>query len=411
MPKRENRISWYRSVIVALVVVAWFTSIIAFGLLAGVVQRGNRFSIVHWEVTQLTGFALNRSAGLVSNRIATDAQIYQYFDRLRQTRSIHQSLSRQDAGVDQAQRQRQYDALLHQAQALRLPVEGRYEMALEAAVRRIGLVEGVPLFTDITLVWPPVATGFSVPPHILIVSPRDRIEIRDTQLLRTDLSDAEASRVETQTESKGVSALVDQIGGLGAYPSIADQDDSPLGLMQTVAHEWMHEYLVFHPLGARYAASNDMTFINETVAQLAGRELGSLASDLLGLSLPAPAAPANVQPPQTPAPLRIDFNRTMHDLRLEVDQLLKEGQIDEAERRMNATQRLLSANGYNIRRINQAYFAFYGSYGDNAAASNPLAAKIDALRRENPSLRSFIHKLQDVSQPSDIDGILQRSSR
>jgi hypothetical protein len=406
--KRSTGIRQRRAVAVAVVITVWLASMIGLGQAAGVTQRGDGFSIVHWEVTRLTGFALNRSAGLIVRRTATDDQITGYFDLLGQARAAHQGLLQQPAGQDLQMKQRAYDALLAQAEVLRVPVQSRYEQALEATVRRTGLVEQLPLYSATTLVWPPVATGFSVPPHILITSPRSRIELLDTRLLRTDLSDADAARIEHDAENRNVSTLVEQIGGLGAFPSIADRDDSPLGLMQTVAHEWMHEYLVFRPLGARYAASNDMTFINETVAELVGRELGSLAFDSLGLPRSAPARPA---PPEPATTRRVDFNRTMHDLRLQVDQLLKDGRIDEAEQRMNVTQRLLADNGYNIRKINQAYLAFYGSYGTNAAASNPLAVKIDAVRRESPSLESFVRTVEEVSKPSDLDRILQRSSR
>jgi hypothetical protein len=257
------------------------------------------------------------------------------------------------------------------------------------------------VFSGVRLVWPPVAASFSVPPHILIESPRDHIRLQSATLLRTDLSDARAAQIEQNAERSNVSALVDQIGGLGAYPSIVDQDDSPLGLMQTVAHEWMHEYLVFHPLGARYGVSDDMTLINETVASMAGRELGSAAFARLGLPSSPPASATS-----RPA---IDFNQTMHNLRLEVDALLAQGRVQDAEDRMNATQRLLAANGYGIRRINQAYFAFYGSYGDNPASSNPLATEVDSLRKFSPTFANFIHRVQNVSTPADLQRLLAAS--
>ncbi len=381
--------------LVLLVLALWAAPVLAVGAVAGLAGSGERFNVVHWELTRLTGFALNRFSGIFARRAASNDELLRYFDLLRQARAARRAAFAGDAtGASRAA------ALQVQAETLRPLVEARFEDAVARAARDAGLIERLPVFGGVSFVWPPPAAGLSVPPHILIISPRDHIALESTQLLRSDLSDADAARIEANAEKGGkISALVDQIGGLSAWPSIVDQDDSPLGVMQTVAHEWMHAYLVFHPLGARYGQNGDLTLINETVANLVGRELGSAAFASLGL--PAqPQSAANTPP-------SIDFNKTMHDLRLEVDQLLAQGKIDEAEQRMDATQKLLAANGYAIRRINQAYFAFYGSYGDSPQASSPLGGEIETLRRQSPSLAAFVHRVQNVSSRADLERLLR----
>ena len=50
----------------------------------------------------------------------------------------------------------------------------------------------------------------------------------------------------------------------------------------------------------------------------------------------------------------------------------------------------LAANGYYIRRLNQAYFAFHGSYADSAGSIDPIGPKLDELRRTSASLREFV---------------------
>ena len=366
---------------------------------AGLIRQGDSFSIVNWELTGLTRFVLHRTTDGFLNHTASNAEIRQYFSfqsRVRSERSLLQAAPAQGDGSLQSA----YVADVRTAARLRPRVQARFENAVAGAITSAGLVERLPLYSGASFVWPPVAAGFRVPPHILITSPRNRIELDDTKLLRSDLSQAEAERIERDAEKKGMSALVDQIGGLGAYPSIVDDEDSPAGLMQTIAHEWMHEYLIFHPLGARYGVNNELTLINETVAELVGRELGSAAFNSLGLP-PAPPQASSI------APHRLDFNKTLHDLRLAVDVLLKDGKVDEAERRMGETQQELAADGYTIRRINQAYFAFYGSYGNNAAASSPLGAKINAIRRLSPDLKSFVRRVQDIANPADLDRLLR----
>jgi len=391
--------------IIVIMIALWTGGMATLAMITGLVDHGDSFSIVHWEIAGLTGFALRRLPLGLGHRQATNAEVEQYFSLLRQARVARRDGLTAGSAAEHSAFEATANGYQAAAARLRASVETRFEQSVEEAATAAGLTERLPLYGDVRLVWPPVAAGFSIPPHILIISPRDHIELKETTLLRTNLSDVDAARIEREHQGKDVSALVDQIGGLGAYPSIDDQDDSPQGLMQTVAHEWTHEYLVFHPLGARYAQSGEMTLINETVANLVGHELGSSAFDRLGLPIESPSAAA---PSTAPA---LDFNRTMHELRLEVDALLKNGQIDKAERRMNETQVRLAANGYNIRRINQAYFAFYGSYGDSPASSSPLGGSIESLRRLSPSLTAFVHRIQDIARPADLDRLLATSRR
>ncbi|HLZ73134.1 MAG TPA: hypothetical protein VKV26_24790 [Dehalococcoidia bacterium] len=379
-----------------LLLALWVAPLLTLGAVAGLAGADDEFNLVHWEVTRLAGFALNRLSASVAGRSATNAEVLRYFDLLRQARLARRAALAGDASATGRAADRQA-----QAERLRPRVETRFEDAVAGAARDAGLVERLPIFGGISFVWPPPAAGLTTPPHILVISPRDHIALESTQLLRSTLSDARAAQIERMAEQDGNdSALVDQIGGLSAWPSIVDQNDSPLGVLQTMAHEWMHAYLVFHPLGARYGRSGDLTLINETVANLVGRELGSAAYAGLGLPPPAPDA-------STTSPKAVDFTQTMHDLRLQVDALLAQGKIDEAEQRMNETQQLLAANGYAIRRINQAYFAFYGSYGDSPQASSPLGGEIETLRKANPSLAAFVHRVQNVASRADLERLLR----
>ncbi|HZU77061.1 MAG TPA: hypothetical protein VFA70_09875 [Dehalococcoidia bacterium] len=383
-------------VALSLVLALWLAVLLALGGLVALFGRGDRFNIAGWELTHLADELVKHTMTAPFQRAASPADLRQFFALEAEATSLRARLITQPDATAQIQ----LDADERRIAGLRLRVELRFEQAIGDAARQAGLTTSVPLFGSAGLLWPPVAVALVQPPHILIVSPRTRIALESTTLLQSDLSRAQAARIErTAEERPNTSALVDQIGGLGSYPSIDDESDSPLDLIQTTAHEWVHEYLAFHPLGARYAQSDDMTLINETVANLVGRELGSAAFAELGLPLPAPAQPRAGA---------IDFDRTLHTLRLEVDQLLAQGRVDEAEQRMNETAALLRANGYAIRRINQAYFAFYGSYGDTAASSNPLGGEIVSLRRLSPSLAAFVRSVQGIAQPADLRRLLRQ---
>ena len=138
-------------------------------------------------------------------------------------------------------------------------------------------------------------------------------------------------------------------------------------LMEVVTHEWVHNYLTLRPLGIHYFSSGELRTMNETTANLAGKELGrALIARYYPELLPEPAP---VDLPQTTTPLQteppaFDFRAEMHATRVKVDEFLATGMIEEAEEFMEDRRQFFWQNGYQIRRLNQAYFAFYGAYAD-----------------------------------------------
>ena len=139
-----------------------------------------------------------------------------------------------------------------------------------------------------------------------------------------------------------------------------------------------------------------MRTINETVAGMAGKELGQaviaryypdflpppprLHPHLLLLAL----SQHRSQPWKPPA---FDYRAEMHTTRLAVDSLLAEGKIEEAETYMELRRRVFWENGYHIRKLNQAYFAFHGAYADQpggaaGAAEDPVGEAVRTLRAE-----------------------------
>ncbi len=70
----------------------------------------------------------------------------------------------------------------------------------------------------------------------------------------------------------------------------------------------------------------------------------------------------------------------MRQLRLDVDRLLGEGEVAEAEALMEEKRQYLAEHGYFIRKINQAYFAFHGLYGTAPASSSPIGPKLEELQ-------------------------------
>src|SRR5581483_5836818 len=186
-------------------------------------------------------------------------------------------------------------------------------------------------------------------------------------------------------------------GGIATYPAIVPLQSSAVETLSAVAHEWLHGYLFFRPLGRAYFTSYDARTLNETVADLAGRELGRRLAEAFGL----PVRPAE---PTSPADQRdsFDFRAEMRATRLRLDALLAAGQVADAEQYLEERRQEFVAAGYPIRKLNQAYFAFHGSYGDSPAAVSPLDAQVRALRAESPDLGTFLRRVADMSSPAEV---------
>src|SRR3712207_7984220 len=82
----------------------------------------------------------------------------------------------------------------------------------------------------------------------------------------------------------------------------------------------------------------------------------------------------------------------MRETRLRTEELLAAGQIEQAEQYMRARRDELQQHGITIRKLNQAYFALYGSYGGGFAASprNPIPDLLRQLGEQRGSLGEFI---------------------
>lgn len=277
------------------------------------------------------------------------------------------------------------------------------ERAIEARVSRA--LEKAGFSADLgglRFVLPPVLFRFESPPALLVVSPRDRIEEMATVLLRPDTTLQEAEGLEDRIARQGYSALVTTIGGLGVYPSMVPESSDIRWTLRTVAHEWAHQFFALRPLGWRYAlgAERDdrMVAVNETAADIIGKEIGD------ALYQEYSAETRGALPPSAPEDLQ--FRTRMREIRMEVDRLLAQGKVDEAERYMEDARRHLEAEGYRIRKLNQAYFAFYGSYSDQislgGAKGDDVGARLRRLREISATLGDFGWVVSSVGSYDDL---------
>ncbi|MGB1252064.1 MAG: hypothetical protein ACPG8W_15710 [Candidatus Promineifilaceae bacterium] len=259
--------------------------------------------------------------------------------------------------------------------------------------------------------WPPVQAQMTPLPMILIVSPRDRIEQQIQVPLKNEITIPERDLLEKEIFSElGMSALVVPIGGLGTYPAMISERDNVNSLVRTIAHEWAHHWLSLYPLGRNYATIPTLRTINETAATIVGTEIGDqLVEQFYPEFVPVETPRREEDTTTASEPPAFDFRAEMQDTRIEVDERLARGEIDSAENYMETRRQLFVENGYLIRKINQAYFAFYGAYAASGGAtgSDPVGPTVVAVREQSPTLRAFLKSIAPVVSFEALEALVE----
>jgi hypothetical protein len=348
-----------------------------------------------------------------------------YLDAQRRANGLREEIERlysQQEGVEAAREAAPVQASLQEQRAWMAERQSLVEGILEAQVSTELQVEG---FGRWGYVWPPVKIRFTELPLLLVISKRAVIaRERDVELeAGIPIPEREALEARVDGLSPERVSLVTPIGGLSAYPAMILEIDSLVWLADTFAHEWTHHYLVFHPLGLNYDRSGEMTSINETSASIVGREIGRRVivryyPELIPSLPPLPAPPD--EPPMTPGELvwpeeppagQFDFTREMRVTRLRVDELLESGKVEEAEAYMEVRRLVFVEHGYRLRKLNQAYFAFNGSYATNPSAANPIGGQLEWLRGQSGTLRAYLKQVSAFSRYQDLLSVLPQGTR
>jgi len=344
--------------------------------------RGYHFSTFSWEVKSIFGEI--RQTWDNRNLSAGDTQlVVDYFNDMQQN-----TLSASEET------------------ALQKKVETIIELQIRNVLRQNGIINPFDSFLGIN--FPPIDFELEEPPHLLVISPRNQIDrIKDILLLQ-NMTDAQMNDIENQVAASGYSALVVELGGLGVtFPTFVNADESLQSVLDAATEEWTHQYLAFKPLGFRYvldllgiSRSQDIITMNESLAGIISSEIGQQVYDKYYASY----FPATNNPPAATASApAFDFNAAMRQIRQNVDAYLAAGQIDEAEQYMDAQRDYLQTQGYYIRKLNQAYFAFYGTYADTPAYTDPIGTAIQNIRNQSGSLKDFLNEMDHVTSVSQLD--------
>ncbi len=387
-------------------------------LMLNVAQRAASpymYDLFQWEVANFPDKWLHRlSSALPWAGLSEEEKrerVQTYFGLAEDVRRLEGEIGRAAAatGAEARASLSRLQAELDEVKARRAAIRDDVEETIEATISAVLMEEGIGAFGP--FIWPPVDVRLTEPPKLLVTSPRDRILRTHDVLLRPTITIQGREGVESELfEEQDLSALVTDIGGLATYPASLPNDQPLRWTLQTTSHEWLHHFHFFRPLGQNMFSTPEMQVLNETIADLAGREIGDRAYVMLGGVIPNEEPQTSVSPPPNPGDGEggFDFNSEMRETRLHTDELLGEGRIEEAEAYMEQRRQLFVENGYFIRKLNQAYFAFFGTYGDSPSSVSPIGGQTREFRSLTPSIGEFVRRTASFSTYGDFLAELDR---
>ncbi|NLX11830.1 MAG: hypothetical protein GXY36_19455 [Chloroflexi bacterium] len=379
--------------------------------------RDHLYDYVGWEADALWGKLRQELFGVhpYLDEARRETLVYDYLTRLAEAQALEaqiEYLYADPAITDPAAASADLRA---RRDALRAELAGDQplvESIIEGQVSAVLVDQG---FGTLGQVLPPVSMHFTPLPTLLVISPRDRIEFAvDLSLepIPLEQRDAIERRVAAELD---VAALIVPLGGISLYPSMVIETADLARAYEVTAHEWAHHYLTFFPLGLEYTLWPESRIINETVATFFGQAVARQVIARYFPDQPLPVYPSFHQPPPPALPLDpaapepIDFGRALHTTRVTVDWLLRHGWIKPAEAYMEAQRRLFVQHGYPIRKLNQAYFAFYGGYqgAPGAGGADPIGPAVEELLLLSPDLASFLETVRGITARDELLAALE----
>jgi predicted nucleic acid-binding Zn-ribbon protein len=360
-----------------------------------------RFNFVKWELGAISHEVGQWFSG--DNEVSVDQTdtVIEYFSLVEQIKSLESEIAADEAS-DIAELEAELNRLLEQRTALADKVERIIACQIKEVLAEQGIFHPADKYIRIKVNFPPLNFNLEKLPYLLVISPRDRIDSIREIALKQDLTLEEMESIEEQADGLGVSSLVVGIGGAGAtYPTLVTNSASLQFTINAAVEEWLHQYLAFKPLGFLYildllgiSRNYEIATMNETLAGIVSDEIGAIVYERY-----YPDYGNSAQQEQESG---FDFNREMREIRRAVDEYLARGEIEQAEEFMEQKRQYLVSMGYNIRKLNQAYFAFHGAYADSPTSISPIGVEIRELREQSVSLRDFLNTVAAMTSRQDL---------
>jgi len=364
-----------------------------------------QFSIAQWELKAIPDELKSLTFGK-GKRVEDKVDMaIEYFSLVEPIKSLKSEIAAINAGYksgDSASLEADLAILQQQKAVLNNEVETIIAQQIREVLAEQGIYNPLDNCIKLRIGFPPLIFRLEPPPHLLVVSPRDRIESMREIHLQQDLSLEAMESIEEQVDELSVSSLVVGLGGLSTYPAFVMDDASLQFTINAAAEEWLHSYLVFKPLGFLYlldvtgiSRNYEIATMNETAVGIVSKEIGNIVVQKYYQGYENSPQPPAEEP-------EFDFNREMREIRQAVDTYLAQGKITQAEEFMEQKRQYLASMGYYIRKLNQAYFAFHGTYADSPTSISPIGAELKQLREQSTSLKDFLDTVAIMTSRQDL---------
>lgn len=320
-----------------------------------------------------------------------------YFALLDERRQLDRAIERSEADATAVARR---DEITDELDARRSRVEQILEDQVSWAIFELGIRKHS--------MFPPMEIQFREDPMLLVIS--ERSEIKQVARIRVldGLSLQEKETLEARIESMGYSAQVFELGGQSTYPSTIQ----PCGIrctLRVIAHEWIHHFRSMHnPIGK--VSDDQSRAIEETIASLMDDSIADTAyRRFYDPDYTPPERTSQATEPSDPD--AFNYTLEMRETYERTVELLEAGRIDEAEAYMDERRDFFEANGRFVRKINQAYFAFRGSYANNPTFSGGrggVGEKLEAIFNYLDDPLRFIELMRNVTNMEELDEVLHK---
>jgi hypothetical protein len=298
--------------------------------------------------------------------------------------------------------------LQQQRDSLKKGIETILSLQIRETLKELDLY----LYNDITgidITFPPINFSLESPPNLLIVSPRDSIYRMKEVILLQDLTADEIDYIESEIDKLGYSSIVLRVGGMATFPSFVTNNSGLEFTISTAVEEWFHQYFFFKPAGFLYALNllgiyddSDISTINETIAGIVSDEIASMVYQDYYASYYEEDSYYEETTTADSDDSGFDFYEEMRNIRITVDNYLAAGEIEQAEAYMEEKRLYILSQGYYIRRLNQAYFAFYGTYASSPSSVNPIGDMLWDLRNDSTDVTDFIKITSGIKNLDDL---------
>ncbi|MFC1977067.1 hypothetical protein ACFLWS_02220 [Chloroflexota bacterium] len=365
------------------------------------------FSIARWESTAIP-HEVNQWVFGRQEKIDDEIWVVtEYFSSAEQIRTLESEIEVADAGNGESDLA-SFEAELNRLQEQKMTLEGSVERIIEKQIRNTltqqGIFNPIDSYIGLKISFPPLNFKLEKPPNLLVVSPRERIESMREITLKPSLILEEIEDIEARVDELGVSSLLVGLSGLGAtYPTFVTNEATLRSTIDTTVEEWLHQYLVFKPLGFLYlldltglSRNYEIATMNETLAGMLSKEIGSIVYDKYYSEY------ENGANQNQALESAFDFYREMREIRKTVDIYLSRGEIEQAEEFMEQKRQYLASMGYYIRKLNQAYFAFHSAYADRPAFISPIGLELKELRSQSASLKDFLNTVAVMASRQEL---------